>query len=154
MAGVESIKKSTTLGDAAVDGLLAGLGAGLVMLLYWGIAGLLTGGWTTWLAHFDLGGARLPLTGGMTILAIAAVYGVLFGMLVWLTPRAWRRRLRGWPLALFYTLILLWLAETLFLPRMDAPVRVIPLLPMLLGHVVYGLTLGWLINSTGAFTRQ
>lgn len=155
MAGIESINKSTTIGDAAVDGLLAGLGAGLLMLLYWLASGLLTGGgWSSWLAAFDLSGAMLPLTGGLTILAIAAVYGVLFGAIVWLTPRPVRRRLRGWPLALGYTLVLLLLAESLFLPRLDVPVRSIPLHQMLLGHGVYGLTLGWLINSTGAFSHR
>jgi hypothetical protein len=154
MAGVESIKKNTTVGDAAVDGLLAGLGAGCVMLLYWGVAGLLNGvGWTAWLALFALNGALSPFTGGLTVLAIAAVYGVIFGVGVWLIPQAWRRTLRPWPVALGYTLLLLLLAESIFLPRMDSPVRAIPLFPMLLGHTVYGLALGWLINNTGALTH-
>lgn len=154
MTGVETFKKRTTLGDAAVDGLLAGLGAGVVMLCYWGVAGLLTGaGWAIWLAHFDLNGARSPLTGALTVLSIAAVYGVLFGVLVWLTPPVWRRQLRGWSLALGYTLLLLFLAQTLFLPRLDSPVRAIPWLPMLFGHLVYGLTLGRLIKNAAVFTR-
>ncbi|MCB0062758.1 MAG: hypothetical protein KDE19_11605, partial [Caldilineaceae bacterium] len=70
MATVESIKPRATIGDAAVDGLWAGLGAGLGMLLYWIVAGfVLADRWTTWLAQFDLSGARMPITGGLTILA-------------------------------------------------------------------------------------
>jgi hypothetical protein len=143
------------VGDAAVDGLLAGLGAGFVMILYWGGAGLLSRNeWTTWLAHFDLGSAMRPVTGGLTVLAIAAVYGVIFGVAIWWIPPAWRRKLYGWPMALCYALILLFLAESVFLPRMDSPVRAIPWLPLLLGHIVYGLALGWLIDSMGALTHQ
>ena len=153
MATVESIKPRATIGDAAVDGLWAGLGAGLGMLLYWIVAGfVLADRWTTWLAQFDLSGARMPITGGLTILAIGAVYGVFFGILVWLIPPRWRP-LPGWLLALVYTLILLLLAETIFLPRMDSPVRAIPQLPMLLGHILYGLGLGWLIQRAGTVGR-
>ncbi|MFN8487210.1 MAG: hypothetical protein U0350_06430 [Caldilineaceae bacterium] len=154
MTNYENLSKRTTIGDAAVDGLLAGLVAGAGMIVYLTGVGLaLYTTWSTLLTRFVPEGAALPLTGILTLLAMAGVYGALFGVLTWLTPRPWRRRLNGWPMGLLYVAFLLLLAETIFLPRLALPVQQVPFLHLLLGHAIYGFILGRLINLTGAFNH-
>lgn len=149
------VTRKATIGDAAVDGLLAGGGAGLAMVAYLFVASLVIGtNWWMVLSHFDPGPEGSPVTGMLTHLAVAGVYGVLFGLVAWFTPRRWRRRLPGWLMGVAYGLLLWLLAQTVLLPGANSPLQTFPTLHFALGHVVYGLVLGLLINQTGAFSRQ
>ena len=149
------ITRKATIGDAAVDGLLAGGGAGLAMAAYLIVASLISGlAWSTLLGRFDPGPQSSPWAGALAHLAVAGVYGVLFGVVAWFIPRRWRRRLPGWLMGVLYGLLLWLLAQTVLLPGTSSPLETFPLLHFALGHAVYGLVLGLLINQTGAFSRR
>lgn len=137
---------STSLGDAAVDGLLGGLGAGIVMLLFLLIAELSRGiGPAIVLARFDLGSTASPLTGALTHLAVAGVYGLGFGILWALTAID---RLPAGLTGTIYGFALFVLAETVMLPGTHSALLAIPIWSFALAHVVYGATLGWLVQRT------
>jgi hypothetical protein len=71
------------LGDTAVDGLLAGLVAGVGMAIYLVIAGFLSGkGLAEMLGLFDPALAGNGLTGTLAHLAVSAIYGVLFALVM------------------------------------------------------------------------
>lgn len=149
------ITKKATIGDAAVDGLLAGGGAGVAMALYLIVVSLVRGlAWSTLLGRFAPGPQSSPLAGALAHLAVAGVYGVLFGLVAWYTPRRWRRRLPGWLMGVVYGLLLWLLAQTVLLPGANSPLQAFPPLHFALGHAFYGLVLGLLINQTGAFSRR
>ena len=149
------VTRKATIGDAAVDGLLAGGGAGLAMTAYLLVASLVIGAhWRVVLGHFDPGSESSPVAGILAHLAVAGVYGVFFGLAAWFTPRRWRRRLPGWLMGLAYGLLLWFLAQTVLLPGTNSSLQALPRLHFALGHAVYGLVLGLLINQTGAFSRS
>ena len=134
-------QQHSTLGDAAVDGLINGVIAGILMTLYLILAGLVTSeGPAQMLARFDPGAEPSPLRGALMHLAVAGVYGVLFGLGRRLVR--WRSRLPDWLAGLAYGLGVLLIAEVILLPGANSPLRQIPLLHFAVAHVVYGLTLG------------
>ncbi len=132
-----------TWGDAAVDGLLAGVAAGLVMAAYVLVVGLLAGRtWQAILAQFDPGLSPLPLTGALTHLAVAGVYGALFGV-------AWRALLRAWPrlpamaAGLAFGLALWALAALVTSSRPSGEwLRALPAVHLAVAHLLYGSLLG------------
>jgi hypothetical protein len=66
-------------GDTAVDGLLAGVGAGALMAAFLlAAAGMAGQDWQSVLRQFDPGLTPAPLTGLVTHLAVSGVYGILF----------------------------------------------------------------------------
>jgi hypothetical protein len=145
MADSKSMPESNrTLGDAAVDGLLAGVGAGLVMAAYLWVVGLLQGTPTAvTFGRFDPGGSAAPLTGGLVHLGVSAVYGAGFAMA--------RRiasglpgigRAPGWLLGGVFGLLLLAVALGLILPGTNAAMRDVPLVHLAVAHLAYGVTLG------------
>ena len=113
---------SSSVGDSAVDGLLAGTSAGLVMALYVAVAGLLSGqSLAAILAQFDPSPAPTPFTGALAHLAVAGVYGVLFA-LAWRGLRRVLPRVPGWLAGLAYGLVLWALAALLLrLPASATP---------------------------------
>ena len=136
------IGKETTLGDAAVDGLLAGGGAGVLMAIYLALMGLTWGnriGAT--LGLFDPGTARAPAVGLLAHLAVAAVYGALFGAGWRLPARLWPR-FPLWLAGLGYGLALWGLAAALFVPGAASALAVIPPVHFAIAHGLYGLALG------------
>lgn len=140
-------ERGRTAGDAAVEGLLAGVGAGIAMAAWLVLAGLLAGeGPGRVLARFDPAVAAAPVTGAMIHLGVSAVYGLLFGVLHRLIGRG---RLTGQPagvlLGLAYGLALLFVAQRLTLTGAGAPLREIPALHLAAAHLVYGVVLGWLV---------
>ena len=138
--------KEVTLGDAAVDGLLAGGGAGLLMAAYLIVAGLAMGETVgVVLGRFDPGQGGAPLVGALAHLATAGVYGVIFGLLRRFVPRGWRGRVPGWLAGLVYGLALFAVALVL-LPAVASPLQEIPRLHFAVAHVIYGLTFGFLIH--------
>jgi hypothetical protein len=138
----------TTLGGAAVDGLLAGVGAGLAMALFLALAALTLGQRPdTLLGRFDPSGAGSPATGTLAHLAVAGVYGALFG-------GAWRLipiRRGGLAMGLLcgsaYGLAL-WavaagaLSSTGQPPLLFSALKEVPAAHLVLAHLVYGLALG------------
>jgi hypothetical protein len=138
-------------GDAAVDGLLAGGAAGGVMAAYLLAAGLWAGlDWQAVLAQFDPGPQPQALTGALAHLAVAAVYGAVFGFAWRLWPAGWPRP-PLWAAGLVFGLALLvlalaavnaqagsgWLADS-------GPVN------LGVAHALYGLTLGLLMRRLQA----
>ena len=143
MNQTRQLTKSMTMGDAAVDGLLGGLGASIVMALVLVVLGL-TGGQAplSTLIHFDPSGSS-ALTGALMHLAAGGVYGALFGMGWHLAARS---NLPGWLAGIIYGLALLALAEGVILPGAHSPLLAIPLWQFAIAHIVYGLTMGWSLN--------
>ena len=81
-----NVMKPVRISDAVVDGLIAGLEAGLVMVVFliaveWASTG--DGAGLT-LARFDPGNHPAPLTGLIVHLAVSGVYGLVFGFIGWL----------------------------------------------------------------------
>ena len=139
----ELTRKDTTAGDAAVDGLLAGGGAGLLMATYLIVVGLAMGETVgVVLGRFDPGRGGAPVVGALAHLATAGIYGALFGMGWRLVPGRWRGRVPGGLAGLVYGLALFALAALVFLPAAASTLREIPMLHFAVAHSVYGLALG------------
>ena len=142
-----------TFGDAAVDGLLAGALAGALMAAYLVVAGLMQGeAMGAMLARFDPRPDASPVVGLFTHLAVASVYGALFGLGWRGLARVWPRSL-AWLAGLTYGLILLGLAQALFLPGAASALRVIPPLHFAIAHGVYGLALGFGVAQRRGLTH-
>lgn len=150
MARTEKVvsERRSTAGDAAVDGLLGGTGAGIAMA-----AALMIGGWLAgeqperMLARFDPSRLASPLTGALVHLAVSAVYGLLFGVAYRLLGRG---RPAGWTTGalsgLAYGLLLLLVARGLTAMDGRAALQEIPAVSFAVAHLVYGLVLGWLVG--------
>ena len=137
----------TSTGEAAAEGLLRGMVAGVAMLASLLLAGLVMGG-TQWEAVLAISPlldgsdlAALPLSGIFTHLAVASFYGLLWGP-------AWRwikqySALPAWMAGMAYGIILFVLAQSLAqalplsLQQMDGST-------ILAAHAVYGFVLGGL----------
>jgi hypothetical protein len=130
-------------GDAAVDGLLAGVVAGLVMAAYVLVVGMLRGAdWQTVLSQFDPGAAPRALNGALTHLAVAGVYGALFG-LTWRAVARLVRRVPAWAAGLAYGLLLWGLAALITGSGATGGwLRDMPPLHFAVAHAIYGLALG------------
>lgn len=140
----------SSLGDTAVDGLLAGGLAGAVMALYLLAAGMISGvSWQAVLSQFDPSSTPTPLAGTLTHVAVAGVFGVLFSLLRRLATRAWRG-LPGWLAGAVYGL-LLWLLAIGVSGSVLAVggghwLSALPAVHLALSHLLFGVTLGWLIG--------
>ena len=136
-----------TAGDAAVDGLLAGAVAGIVMAAYLVVTGLLAGeGPASVLVRFDPAKQGSPLAGAVVHLAVSAVYGLLFGLVYRLVGRGrLRGRTAGALMGLVYGLVLLLVAQGLTAVDAGAALREIPTVHFALAHLIYGLVLGWMV---------
>ncbi len=131
---------TTSPGEAAVDGLLNGLLAGLAMLAFLLVAGLLAGSPTLQTIQslgWEKGSA--PFAGVFAHLAVASFYGLLWGP-------AWRwlhrhSALPSWMLGVAYGILLFLLAQSL-VHTLPAPLQVLNANLLLAAHCVYGFTLG------------
>lgn len=133
----------STIGDAAVDGLLGGVVAGGAMAAYLVVVNLIAGEGIAVLARFDPDGAS-PFLGTLLHLAVSGVYGAMFGI-------AWKyvRRLNvpAVFVGLGYGIALSILAESVLLPSRRSPLAEISLIHFGLAHIIYGLVLGWRIRQ-------
>jgi len=139
--------RKKTIGETAVDGLLAGLAGGAAMALFLLLVGWLTGTPPqTTLAYFDPAQAGSWLTGLLAHLAVAAIYGVGFGLLMGVLGRIRPSALRRlWLWGMAYGLALWLLGLGVVLTAVGAPLAQIPAWQFGLAHLVYGLVLGfWL----------
>ena len=135
----------STLGDSAVDGLFAGLGAGIVMAIFFVAAGLMGGeGPALVLSRFDPSASASPLTGALIHLAVAGVYGMLFGVAHRFIRPGW---LPPWLMGLLYGITLLMLAEAVVLPSAASLLRAVPFWSFGLAHLIYGVMLGILVGQ-------
>lgn len=139
--------KQLTIGDAAVDGLLNGVLAGIVMAAFFAFAGLLTGDSPlSVLGRFDPSGRSQPLTGVLLHRAVAGVYGTLFRIIWRQIARRPHQNAVVFLIGLIYGTALLIFAEIVILPGTTSPLQATPLWDFALGHLVYGLTLGLLFR--------
>jgi hypothetical protein len=140
----ELIRTKANWGDTAVDGLLAGVGGGVIMVLYLGLVGLWLGeDLAIMLGRFDPGAAGLPFVSGLAHLAMSAIYGILFALGWRLLLRRWLGRAPLWLTGLTYGLILFWAAMAIGLPLSDSPLSNIPTPHFATAHAVYGAALGY-----------
>lgn len=136
--------KAQSASDAVIDGLMAGILAGVGMLGVIILAGLLAGiSPADVLAKFGAGQTATPLTGVLVHLAVSGIYGAAFGMLINLLPVRLLGRVPGWLTGLVYGVILLFIGLGFLLPGLASPLAELPWWILGLGHGVYGLALGW-----------
>lgn len=133
--------------DVVLDGLFGGLAGGVVMGLYLVLWGMAIGrGPGTILGMFDPNEHGAALAGGLTHLAVAAVYGILFGLVWWVLRRVPRLSVPAWFAGAIYGLVLLAIAKSVVLPAAGSPLAEIPALHFAIAHVIYGAALGYLIE--------
>lgn len=138
----------STTGDAAVDGLINGVIAGVVMAIYLIVAGLMLGvGIAATLSAFDLEQGTSPMRGVLIHLAVAAIYGMLFGLLLRPIERRWPIGRGGHVISgLVYGLLLWSITQIAFAAGISVALSSVPTVHLAIAHTLYGLTLGWLIG--------
>ncbi len=135
-------ERSVSAGDAAVGGLLHGLAAGLAMAVFLAIAGLVQGqALASVLGVFAISGGPNVLAGLLGHLAVAGVYGLVWGV-------AWRlvgSRLRAPAIlaGLVYGL-LLWGVSQLLARSIGTQLALLAPWALLGGHLIYGMVVGLL----------
>jgi len=141
-----SKRKSMPIADCIVDGLLHGMTAGVVMLaLFIGMGNLLGKEPLEVLAMLGApDAASSPIQGALRHIAMSALYGIAWSPLIVLTvchlqcPSATNWRLIG----IGYG-ILLWMIA-LFVIQYWTALSLLPWYALLIAHMVYGGTLGYL----------
>lgn len=141
-------QRTKTIGDVAVDGLLAGMGAGLVMGVLLILLGLLAGvGPLDTLGRFDPAEGGSAAIGGLLHLAVSGIYGVIFAIGYRFLAGRWATLRRfGWLLGAGFGLALWLAAQFIILSGLHTPLAEIASLHFALGHLVYGATLGYLLG--------
>ncbi|MDX1614779.1 MAG: hypothetical protein R3300_10755 [Candidatus Promineifilaceae bacterium] len=135
-------------GDRAVDGLLAGAGAGALMIAVLLFLALLSGErLSVLLGHFDPAQEGAALLGLLSHAAVSAIYGALFAVAYsWLVGRVRKLEPHMLVAALAYGLLIWLAAEFLFMPAVDSPLLAVPAWQFALAHAIYGLALGELLR--------
>ena len=150
MADTTNIEhKQVNFSEAIVDGLYAGVLAGLIMAAYLAITALLRSETLGVLfSRFDPTPAAAPLKGFLLHLAVSGVYGILYGLIWFLVsnpprsaPSVWQAILLG----VVYAAGLFFLGWAILLPASDSPLRQLPGWDFGLAHLVYGVSLGYLV---------
>jgi hypothetical protein len=140
--------KEARLGDAAVEGLLNGILAGVVMALFILLVELFAGvAPLAVLGAFDASNVGSPLVGVLSHLAVAGVYGVVFGMLALLLVRVAGSRVNRmvWlVLGAAYGLLIFAIAEWIILPRTNSALSELPVWAFASAHLFYGIVVAWL----------
>lgn len=145
------VSGNTSVGDAAVEGLIYGIAAGLVMVLFviafeW-LAGVMP---LEVLSYFGVDAEASPWVGLFTHVAVSGIYGVVFGMLVLVAARLFGER---WSLGvrlvlgIVYGLLIFVIAKSIILPRTASPLDEMPVWALATAHALYGFILAWLIGK-------
>jgi len=146
METIKSIgeEREKTITDSLIDGLaagiIAGLGMGVVLILL---------GWAvgenpaTTLNSFVPWENPTPLVGGLLHLAVSSVYGMAFGGVVFGFHRMVKAKIPVWVLGLIYGFLLFLVARFVVLPGALSGLEWVPAWLLVLSHLVYGGLLGW-----------
>lgn len=139
--------RSATIGDTAVDGLLAGIGSGLLMILFLVITtSFLNETPFTLLGKFNPSNGHHWLQGLLSHLAVSTIYGLVYAVALVVLSFMWPAAKRlSWALGLLYGLSLSLIARGWLLPLTDSALLDIPATLFITAHLIYGLTLGALI---------
>jgi hypothetical protein len=139
----------SSLNNLAADGVIYGLMGGIIMYILLAALALFSGeNPAALLARFSTGQLTSPIRGLLSHLAVSAIYGALFGMLVWpLLTRFTARRFYGYIGGLLFGSLLFLLSHIAVLPITNSPLGEIPTWEWGLGHALYGLVLGGLFAS-------
>ncbi len=145
-------REEMSFSESAVDGLFAGLLAGVVMSGFLAVTTLVRAGSLGDLfSRFNPGGAAYPWTGFLVHLAVSGVYGIVFGVL-WKTGTRWLRiapaRMQSSIVGIIYGLLLWLAAQYILLPGSGSALRTMPVVQFLPAHALYGLMLGWWFGRT------
>lgn len=142
-------KEKKSAGDVAVDGLIAGLPAGVGMAIVLALTGLLSDRQLlATLGYFDPSQDGNWLTGLLAHLAVAAIYGMVFALLMGAlagTQPSWRRLVVWW--GVLYGMLLLTVVYGVWLAVVESPLAQIDTWQMATAHLVYGLLLGLWLNK-------
>ena len=132
------------ISNLAVDGLIYGLISGVAMVLSLAAFALLSGESPgAYMERFSMGELTSPIQGLLSHMAVSAIYGALFGALIWsVLIRFSSAKIISIIGGLIYAALLLLLAQTAILPGTGSPLAQLPFWQWALGHAVYGLTLG------------
>ncbi len=146
------IRTRSSIGDAAVDGLLHGVVAGAVMAIYIVLIGAMAGaGPAATLSAFDLGQDASPVRGALIHLAIAAIFGIGFSLIYRLIVQ---RRSIGQNASVIigcvYGLFLWSIAQIAVAAGINVGLGSLPAVHLATAHVIYGVTLGWLVGRVQA----
>ena len=129
----------TKWGDSAVDGLLAGLVSGLLMMVYLILAGLALGDtMVDVMGFFSPSGNGDPVSGVIAHLAVSSIYGAVFGLLL----RVVGARLHPSVSGLLYGLLLFAVANYAIIPETGSSLSAFTPFNLAMAHVLYGLVLG------------
>lgn len=131
-------------GDTAVDGLIAGLGGGVLMSLFMALADLARGVQpAATLRLFDPAQSGSWLSGLLAHLAVSAIYGLVLALLL---RGVWRIRPSlakpTWLWGVGYGLLLWGLATAV-----ASPLDQIPAWEFGLAHLLYGLVAGFRLQT-------
>lgn len=141
---VKTSSPTLTFNDALVNGLLSGILAGAVMLIFLFLVGLSGGeSLTDTLLRFAIPGRPAhPMTSLLIHLGMSSVYGAIYGLLYKLLPRVPKAGLARWLSGAIFGLLLYLFAILALLPNFDSSLADISSSVFLTAHLVYGLVLG------------
>ena len=145
-----SSTQQKSVGDTAVDGLLAGLVGGVAMALFLVVIGWLSGAPPqTTLAYFAPAQTGSSLPGLLSHLAVSAIYGVVFGLLMGMVGRLRPSLLRWlWLWGVGYGLGLWLLGAGVVLTAVASPLVQIPAWEFAAAHLLYGLVVGYRLQTS------
>ncbi|TAH53692.1 MAG: hypothetical protein EYC68_02800 [Chloroflexota bacterium] len=150
MENSKRIPKTMSVGDAAVEGLMYGIAAGIAMALFVLLVEWLSGvALLTALGYFDGGGNDSPFMGAFTHIAVAGIYGAVFGMIAMVVARMFgaRMTLGMWlALGILYGALIFVVAEWIVLPRTSSPLLEMPMWALAIAHFIYGAVLAALFG--------
>lgn len=147
MENLHSARDDRALGEVAVDGLTGGILAGIAMALLLILAGLVSDrAPAVTLGYFNPAQDGNWLYGLFAHLAVSAVYGTLFGLVIYGLKQVRPTLLKHtWLLGVVYGLLLYLAAIGLIFRAVDAPVMQVGTWQFGMAHLIYGIVLGfWL----------
>lgn len=142
-------REEQSAGDAAVEGLFAGVLAGISMAVYLVVAGLWQGEMPgEVLVRFAPAGASAPLQGLLLHLAVSGIYGLLFGLLCQIASQLWKWAPPAWQAGaagVLYGLALYFFAQAVILPGTGSALTGFSPIHFALAHIIYGISLGMIL---------
>ena len=148
----KDFRKEIKFSEVAVEGLFAGLLAGLAMAAWMAVSALIRSETLGDLfSRFNPTQTASPLMGLLLHLAASSVYGILFGLVWYLASTPHHTDLSGRQAVVLgagYGVLLFLLGWYLLLPASASPLRQLPFWQFGLAHLIYGAIMGWLIRHS------